>query len=219
MALLIRIAFAASLSIALLLLTLQFFLSPLYLEIEYEYPGFPPPEPLSRTQRYTAAQALLSYLNVENGGATLLSLSELSFGDRPFFDDADTACIFRAKQLRGTAFGLTFAMGVAAIALGLLMAVDDFTRARRMVLAGAVGAALAYTLLSVAARAFFPVMDSWLLAFMADGACNPGATSGLPLIFPPAIFQDGIVLLALFARFGAAAIALAAWLFGLLLRR
>src|SRR5438105_11384091 len=106
MALLIRIAFGACLCLALLMLTVQFFLSPLFLEMEYEYASFPPPPgPLSRAERYTAAQALLSYLNVEIGGATLLSLSELRFGAQPFFNDADLACIFRAKELRGTVFG------------------------------------------------------------------------------------------------------------------
>ena len=211
---LIRIAFGASLCLALLLLTLQFFLSPLYLEMEYEYRGFPPPRPLSDDQRYTASQAFLSYLNVENGGATLLSLGELRFGPQPFFNDDDLGCIFRAKELRGTAFGLTFAAGVAAIALGLFMAADDFTKARRTVLAGAVGAFFACSLLSVLARFFFPGMSPWLLSLMAGASCDPSATSGLPLIFPPPIFQDGLVLLALFTRFGAAAVALAAWLFG-----
>ena len=70
---LIRLAFGASLCAALLLVTLQFFLSPLYLEMEYEYTGFPSSRGLSGAERYTAAQALLSYLNVENGGATLRS--------------------------------------------------------------------------------------------------------------------------------------------------
>jgi len=151
MAMLIRLAFGTSLCLALLLVTLQFFLSPLYLEMEYEYSGFPPPRAVDTGQRYTASQALLSYLNVENGGATLRSLSELRFSAQPFFNEADQACIFRAKELRGTAFGMTFSMGVAAIALGLFMAADDFTRARRTVLAATLGAFFAYTLLSVAA--------------------------------------------------------------------
>jgi len=215
---LIRLAFGASLCAALLLLTLQFFLSPLYLEMEYGYPGFPPPRPLTDDERYTASQAFLSYLNVENGGATLLSLAELSFGAQPFFNEDDQACIFRAKELRGTAFGLTFALGVLAITLGLFMAVDDFTKARRAVIAGAVGAFFACTVLSVLARYFFPAIAPLLLSLMAGEACDPSATSGLPLIFPPAIFQDGLVLLALFTRFAAVAVALAAWLFGLLAR-
>jgi len=215
---LIRLAFGASLCAALLLLTLQFFLSPLYLEMEYEFPGFPPPRPLTDDQRYTASQALLSYLNVENGGATLGSLGELRFGAQPFFNDDDLACIFRAKELRGSAFGLTFAAGVAAIALGLFMAADDFTKARRTVVAGAVGAFFTCTLLSVLARLFFPGIAQPLLSLMAAEACVPVATGGLPLIFPPAIFQDGLVLLALFTRFAAAAVALAAWLFGRLAR-
>jgi hypothetical protein len=211
---LIRLAFGASLCVALLLLTLQFFLSPLYLEVEYDYPGFPPPRPLSDDERYTASQAFLSYLNVENGGATLLSLGELRFGAQPFFNEDDLACIFRAKELRGTAFGLTFAAGVAAIALGLFMAADDFTKARRTVVAGAVGAFFACTLLSVLARFFFPAIAPLLRSLMAAETCDPGATGSLALIFPPAIFQDGLVLLALFTRFAAAAVALAAWLFG-----
>ena len=219
MAMLIRLAFGASLCLALLLLTLQFFLSPPYLEMEYDFAGFPPPRAIDAGQRFTASQALLSYLNVENGGATLLSLSELRFGAQPFFNEADQACIFRAKELRGTALGMTFTMGVAAIALGLFMAADDFTGARRTVLAAALGAFFAYTLLSVAARVFFPWLLPPLLALMANGTCDPSATFGLPLLFPPDIFQDGLVLLALFARFGAAAIALAAWLFGLAARR
>jgi len=219
MATLIRLAFGASLCLALLLVTVQFFLSPLYLEMEYDYSGFPPPRAIDAGQRYTASQALLSYLNVENGGATLLSLAELRFGAEPFFNDDDQACIFRAKELRGTAFGMTFAMGVAAIALGLFMAADDFTKARQTVLAGAASAFFAYTLLSIAARLFFPSLVPALLALMADGNCDPSATGGLPLLFTPAIFQDGLVLLALFARFGAAAIALAAWLFGVAVRR
>ena len=165
----------------------------------------------------SASQAFLSYLNVENGGATLLSLGDLRFGPRPFFDDADLACIFRAKELRGLAFGVTFAAGIAAIALGLFMAADDFTSARRAVIGGAWAAFFACTLLSLLARFFFPTIAPLLLGFMAGPACDPAATSGLPLIFPAVIFQDGLVLLALFTRFGAVAIALAAWLFGRLL--
>jgi hypothetical protein len=209
-----RLAFGASLCIALLLLTLQFFLSPLYLEMEYEYAGFPPARALSGDQRYIAAQAFLSYLNVENGGATLLSLGELRFGSRPFFNDTDLACIFRAKELRGTVFGLLFGAGIAAIALGLFMAADDFTKARRTVVAGAVGAFFACTLLSLLARLFFPAIAPLLLSVIASGTCDPSATNGLGLIFPPAIFQDGLILLALFARFAAVGVALAAWAFG-----
>jgi hypothetical protein len=210
----IRLAFGASLAIALLLLTLQYFLTPLYLEMEYEFAGFPPARPLSDDQRYIASQSFLSYLNVENGGATLLSLSELKFGSQPFFNDTDLACIFRAKELRGTAFALTFGAGIAAIALGLLMAADDFTKARRMVIGGAFGAFLAFTLLSILARVFFGAIAPILLSALASETCDPSATSGLALIFPPAIFQDALVLLALFARFAAAGVALAAWLFG-----
>src|ERR671933_529931 len=93
------LAFAVSLCLALLLLTLQFFLTPIYLEMEYEFAGFPPPRPLTSDERYVAAQAFLSYLNVELGGATLLSLSELRFDSQPFFNGDDLACILRAKDL------------------------------------------------------------------------------------------------------------------------
>src|SRR5512143_2528771 len=95
--------FTVLLAAALLLVTLQYFLSPLYLELEYEYPGFPPVRTITRDERYTASQALLSYLNVEQGGASLLSLEELQFGGRQFFNDVDLACIFRAKELRSYA--------------------------------------------------------------------------------------------------------------------
>ena len=94
---LLPFALGLSLFFTLLLLTLQYFLSPLYLELEYEHAGFPPPRAISADERYIAAQALLSYLNVEVGGASLLSLGELQFGGRPFFNDSDLACSFRAK--------------------------------------------------------------------------------------------------------------------------
>src|SRR5947207_3369972 len=125
----LRIAFALSLTLALLLLTLQFFLTPLYLEMEYDYAGFPAAAPpVTSDQRDFAAQAFLSYLNVEVGGATLDSLGELRFGAAPFFNDADLACMLRAKAVRAGLFAATFGAGILTIALGLLIAVDDFAR-------------------------------------------------------------------------------------------
>ena len=212
------IGFGAAFGLALLLLTLQFFLTPLYLEIEYEYPGFPPPQPLSSDQRYTASQAFLSYLNVEGGCATLLSLSELSFGRQPFFSDGDLACIFRAKELRASAFGLTFVLGVVTIAAGLFIAADDFDRARRAVLISAFCACLAYTALSIVGRLAFDQLSPLLFSLISSSSCTAGAVRGLPEIFPPAIFRDAFVLMALFARFEAVVLGAAAWLFGRLAR-
>ncbi len=212
------IAFGVSFGLALLLLTLQFFLTPLYLEMEYEYPNFPAPQPLSSDQRYIASQSFLSYLNVETGGATLLSLSELRFDQQPFFSDGDLACIFRAKELRASAFGLTFVLGIVAIAAGLFIAADDFERARRMLILSAFGACLAYTAISVLARLAFDPLASLLFALISSPTCTAGAVRGLPEIFPPAIFRDALVLMALFARFGAVVLGAAAWLFGRMAR-
>jgi hypothetical protein len=215
----LRIGFGIALTLALCLLTLQFFLTPVYLEMEYEYSGFPPPPPpVSGDERYFAAQAVLSYLNVEVGGATLQSLSELRFGDRSFFNDADLACILRAKELRASLFGATFGAGVLAIALGLWMAVGDFEQARRSVILAAFAAALAYTALSLWARWAYAGSAPSLLSLFAGGGCRPVEVQGLPQIFPPAIFYDGIVLLALLARYAAALVALLAWAFGFVVR-
>jgi hypothetical protein len=213
------IGFGAAFGMALLLATAQYFLSPLYLEMEYEYGGFPPPRPLSRDERYVASQAFLSYLNVENGGATLLSLGELRFASQPFFTEADLACVFRAKELRGSVFGLTFVLGIATIALGLFTAADDFDRARRMLLLSVFGVCLAYTLLSVLARVAFSGLAPLLAPLFASETCVLADVRGLPLIFPTEIFRDGLVLLALFARIEALAIGAAGWLFGLLVGR
>ncbi len=207
-------AFTVLLAAALLLGALQYFLSPLYLELEYEYAGFPPAQTITRDERYTASQALLSYLNVEQGGATLLSLEELRFGGRPFFSDGDLACIFRAKELRGYAFALTFVTGAAAIALGLFLAAGDFSRMRRHVMLSAYIAILSYTALSILAQFWFGPLSAFLLPFVASGTCVPSATAGLSIIFPPAIYRDGLVLLALFSRFLALAVIVLAWLFG-----
>src|SRR6476646_3686423 len=97
---LVAIGFGLSFGTALLLLTMQYLLSPLYLELEYEFAGFPPPRGIDREERYVASQAFLSYLNVENGGATLLSLSGLHFDNQRFFSEGDLSCIFHAKELR-----------------------------------------------------------------------------------------------------------------------
>ena len=215
---LLPVAFGADVCAALLLVALQFFLSPLYLEMEYEYVGFPAPQRISRDHRYVASQAFLSYLNVELGGATLLALGELRFGASPFFDESDLACIFRAKELRGTAFGLTFALGAAAIALGLLMAADDFDRARRVVIVSAFACILVYTLLSLLARFAFDAVAPSLLAVVTSETCVPTDVSGLPQIFPPMIFRDALVLLALFARFAAVFVVALAWVFGWAIR-
>jgi hypothetical protein len=211
-------AFTVLLAAALLLATLQYFLSPPYLELEYEYPGFPAVRAISRDERYIASQALLSYLNVEQGGATLLSLEEIQFGGRAFFNDGDLACIFRAKELRGYAFALTFVTGAAAIALGLFLAAGDFSRMRRHVMRSAYIAILLFTALSVLAQFAFAPMSAFLLSIAAGGTCVPSETAGLPIIFPPAIFRDGLVLLALFGRLLALAVIVLAWLFGFVAR-
>lgn len=213
------LGFVVALCLALLLLTLQFFLTPIYLEMEYEYAGFPSPRALTSDQRYIAAQAFLSYLNVEIGGATLLALSELKFDAQPFFTEDDLGCILRAKELRASLFGWTFVMGVVAIALGLFMAADDFERARQTVMVSAVAAILIYTLLSLVARLAFDQVMPLLLSLMQNETCAPTRVQGLPQLFPPAIFRDALVLLALFARFEAAFIALLAWLFGAAVQR
>jgi hypothetical protein len=216
----LRIAFALSLTLALLLLTLQFFLTPLYLEMEYDYAGFPaPPPPVTSDQRYFAAQAFLSYLNVEVGGATLESLGELRFDNAPFFDDADLACMLRAKSVRAGLFASTFGAGVLAIALGLVMAVDDFERARRTVILTAFAACVIYTGFSVIVQVGFARLAPQLLSQFAGSGCQPAAVRGLAQVFPSMIFYDGLVLLALFARFAAALVALLAWAFGFVARR
>ncbi|MBI3732393.1 MAG: hypothetical protein HY259_02910, partial [Chloroflexi bacterium] len=214
----LRLSFGAALGLALLLLTLQFFLTPVYLEMEYEFAGFPPPSPLTSDQRYTAAQAFLSYLNVEIGGATLLSLSELRFDHQPFFANDDLACILRAKAVRGSAFGLTFVMGLAAIALWLFMAADDFERARRALITSAAALILIYTAFSLLARFAFPALAPLLAMALAAGSCAPARAAGLAQLFPADIVRDALVLLALFARFEAAVIIAGAWGFGKLMR-
>ncbi|MBI5876720.1 MAG: hypothetical protein HZB53_03640 [Chloroflexi bacterium] len=211
--------FALLLMAALLLVTLQYFLSPPYLELEYEYAGFPPVRAISRDDRYVASQALLSYLNVEQGGASLLTLEELQFDGRPFFSPGDLACIFRAKELRGYAFALTFVSGAAAIALGLFLAAGDFNRMRRHVMFSAFVAILLFTALSLMAQYAFGQLSAYLLSLAAGGACVPAETAGLPIIFPPAIFRDGVALLALFSRGLALIIIVLAWLFGFVARR
>lgn len=210
--------FTVLLAAALLLVALQYFLSPLYLELEYEFSGFPPVRAITRDERYIASQALLSYLNVEQGGATLLSLEELRFNGRPFFTGADLACIFRAKELRGYAFALSFVAGAAAIAIGLFLAAGDFSRMRRHVMLSAFAAILVFTALSVLAQFAFGPLSAFLLSFAAGGTCVPSETAGLPVIFPPAIFRDGLVLLALLSRLLALAVIVLAWLFGLVVR-
>ncbi len=215
----LRLAFAISLAVALLLLTLQFFLTPVFLEMEYEYAGFPaPPRPLTSDQRYIAAQAFLSYLNVEIGGATLRTLSELKFDGTPFFNESDLSCVFRAKELRASFFGYTFIAGVLTIALGLFMAVGDFERARRTVIVSALGAILLYTGLSVVVRVGFANLTPPLLSVVASATCDPARVSGLPQIFPPMIFADALISWMLIARYAAAAVALFAWLFGFVVR-
>ena len=212
---LVAIGFGLSFGMALLLVTMQYFFSPLYLEVEYEFAGFPPPRGIDRDERYVASQAFLSYLNVENGGATLLSLSEMHFDDQRFFSEGDLSCIFHAKELRGTIFGLTFIMGVVAIALGLFSAADDFDRARRMLLLSVFGVFLVYTLISIAARVDFDVLVPMLTSFVANGTCTTADVRGLPQIFPPMLFRDGLVLLALFGRAEAVLIGSVGWLFGI----
>lgn len=210
--------FTLLMTVALLLVTLQYFLSPLYLELEYEFAGFPPARVISRDDRYVASQALLSYLNVEQGGATLLSLEEMQFGGARFFNDSDLACIFRAKELRGYAFALTFVSGAVAIALGLFLAAGDFSRMRRHVMFSGFIAILFCTALSLMAQFAFGPLSAYLLSLVAGYACVPAETGGLPLIFPPQIFRDGIALLALFSRGFALALIALAWLFGFVAR-
>jgi hypothetical protein len=212
-------SFSVTLSLALLLLTLQFFLTPLYLEMEYEFAGFPASRPLTSDERYIAAQAFLSYMNVEIGGATLLSLSEIKHAAQPLFNADDLGCILRAKELRATAFGLTFVTGLVTIAIGLFLAVDDFERTRHIVIVGALTAILVFTGLSLLVRFFFEALTPLLLALIAGDSCAPATVSGLPLIFPPMIFRDALILLALFARFVALFVAVLAFLFGFISRR
>jgi hypothetical protein len=214
----LRLAFTCALCLALTLVTLQLFLTPLYLEFEYEFSGFPQAA-VTSDQRYVAAQALLSYLNVELGGATYQALSELQFDASPFFSDDDLACILRAKAVRGFAFSLTFISGIAALALALFMAVNDFEDARRSVLDGAASLIVLFTGLSLVARLAFPSVAPWLLALVASRDCVTAQAHGLAQLFPAAFFRDALVFLALLVRAEALLIIVVAWLVGWLLRR
>ncbi len=216
---LLALAFGATLCLALLLLTLQFFLTPAYLEMEYEFVGFPSPHPLSGDQRYIAAQSFLSYLNVEIGGATLLALSQLQFGNQLFFNEDDLGCILRAKEVRGAAFGLTFLMGAVTIALWLFMAVDDFDWALRVLITAAAAGILIYTALSLLTRFFFPSLVPLLLNVVTTSTCVATQVRGFAQIFPSMIFYDGLILMFLFTRMEAAIIMLSAWLAGALMHR
>jgi hypothetical protein len=215
----LRLAFILTLCLALSLVTAQLFLTPLYLEFEYEFSGFPRAQTITSDQRYIAAQAFLSYLNVELGGATYQALSELQFGAQLFFNEDDMACILRAKEVRGGTFSLTFIMGVAAIALALFMAVGDFDGTRRMVMGSAAVIIIVCTALSVLVRLAFPSIAPLLLAWFASHDCVPAQAHGLAQLFPSAFFRDALVFIALLVRAEALLIIVIGWLVSWVLQR